>query len=211
MADLIRGTCSEMIEREIMHSRDMERTLNALDSGLAAEGVAWALIGGQTLHHHGYVRYTTDIDILTRPEGLERIHERAFQLGLRPRFQGARKSLRHSEHKVNVDVICTGEPLGSSESPLVFPDPLSDTQFMLVAGRRVARLSTLIQLKLGSGIWAVRLRDFSDVIELIKSNHLDESFASQLDEHVRAKYLELLDVRRREIVAEEEPPGDAGR
>ncbi len=55
-------------------------------------------------------------------------------------------------------------------------------------------LPTLIQLKLA----ARRYRDFGDVVELIRQNELDESFAEQLHASVRRDYIECLGEKRRE-------------
>ena len=61
-------------------------------------------------------------------------------------------------------------------------------------GRRVVNLPTLIQLKLA----ARRHKDFGDVVELIRFNDLDESFAKRLHPSVRRDYIECLEEKRRE-------------
>ena len=53
-------------------------------------------------------------------------------------------------------------------------------------------LPRLIELKLASGMTAPdRLRDLADVLELIRVERLDETFADQLDASVREKFEEL--------------------
>ena len=54
------------------------------------------------------------------------------------------------------------------------------------------RLPVLIELKLASGMsHAGRLKDLSDVQEIIRRRGLSEDFAGQLDPSVRGKYAEL--------------------
>ena len=45
-----------------------------------------------------------------------------------------------------------------------------------------------------------RHRDFGDVVELIRYNHLDESFMEQLDRSVHSDFVECLEEKRREVV-----------
>ncbi len=55
-------------------------------------------------------------------------------------------------------------------------------------------LATLVELKLA----ARRYQDFADVVYLIRSNKLDESFADRLHPSVRGDYIECLEEKRRE-------------
>lgn len=145
----------------------------------------------------GTFRHTEAIDVVTAPEGLDRIHERLIGLGYLPRSRGLRKSLRETEHAVNIDVIQTGEHAGSQESPFVYPHPSSDA-FVEIDGVRYPTLEKLIEMKLVSGTWGRRLRDLGDVIELIKLNSLGDAFADRLIPEVRAKYAEMMDYVRNE-------------
>ena len=85
----------------------------------------------------------------------------------------------------------TGEYPGDGEpKPVSFPDPT--TAFSIVNGIRCINLASLIELKLASGMTSFeRLRDLSDVQQLIQVLNLDEKFAEQLDPYVRAKFDEL--------------------
>jgi hypothetical protein len=46
---------------------------------------------------------------------------------------------------------------------------------------------------------ARRYRDFGDVVELIRHNHLDESFVDQLHPSLKQDYIECLEEKRREV------------
>ncbi len=174
-----------------MHSQDIVAALEFLRDALGREKIPFGLIGALALRHHGYSRFTEDIDILTTPEGLDRIHEKLIGRGLLPRAQGLRKKLRQTQFKVDIDVVTSGEHAGSDESPTVYPDPASDA-FVEREGIRVATLEKLIEFKIASGIWGHRAQDLGDVQRLIPVNRLAEAFAGKLPEALRAKFLEIL-------------------
>jgi hypothetical protein len=149
------------------------------------------------VRQYGHVRHTEDLDILTTKEGLDRIHERFGGRGINPRAAGLRKKLIESEHHVPIDVITAGEPAGGAGSPILYPDP-SGPGFVELDGIRYPTLDRLIDFKLASHIWGVRPQDLADVHRLIQVNRLDEAFAAKLHPDLRAKFLEILDLSRRE-------------
>ncbi len=191
----------EMLRRDRMHTKDIATVLDRLTRRLNEAGIPFALIGALAMRHHGYVRHTEDIDLLTTPEGLDAIHEQFVGRGMLPRARGLRKKLRETEHKVDVDVITTGEHAGSQESPVVYPHP-SGKAFKLVDGRNVPTLPLLIAFKIGSGVWGRRNKDLGDVQELIKANRLTRAFARKLAPPLRATFLQLLDDVAHEIEIE---------
>jgi hypothetical protein len=65
---------------------------------------------------------------------------------------------------------------------------------------QVVDLATLIELKLA----ARRVQDFADVVALIRTRSLDESFAARLHRALRRSYLEGVDEAREEQRREEE-------
>ena len=92
---------------------------------------------------------------------------------------------------ITVDFLVAGRFPGSGKpGPIAFPDPskVSET----IEKYQVVDLVTLIQLKLA----ARRYRDFGDVVELIRFNDLDESFADRLHNSVRRDYIECLEEKR---------------
>lgn len=185
-----------------MHSRDIEATLGFLREALGRHAIPFGVIGALAMQHHNFYRFTEDVDILTTPEGLDRIHEKVVGLGILPRAAGLRKRLRQTQFKVNIDVVTTGEHAGSSESPIVFPSPESEG-FFEKEGLRIATLEKLIELKIASGVWGHRAWDLGDVQRLIKANGLAEPFAEKLPAVLRPRYLELLESLRLEREIEE--------
>ena len=168
--------------------------LNEAISKLAAdferEGISYAAVGAIALNRHGYKRFTEDIDLLLTRDGLDKFRESLIGRGYRPAFEGATKKFRTSNN-IPIDIIVAGEYPGDGlPKPVVFPNP--DDFAVDIEGVRTIELDKLIELKLASRISAPhRLKDLADVQELIKIKFLDGSFAQNLDESVRAKFIEL--------------------
>lgn len=201
MAEPVRGSIVQEMRRHYAHSRDIGLVLESLRRRLAEADIPFAVIGAIALQHYGYIRHTEDIDIVTTPQGLDKIHEVLVGRGIVPRGPGLRKRLRETEHVVNLDVITSGEHAGSQESPIVYPPPDSDA-FVESDGIRYPTLEWLISFKLASGMWGNRTHDLGDVQRLIRLQGLDEAFANRLHADLRPPFLELLNKARLEREAE---------
>ena len=153
-------------------------------------GIPYCVAGGMALFQHGYRRFTEDVDILVTREGLKEIHAKLEGLGYLPPFPRS-KNLRDTDNGVRIEFLVTGNYPGDGKpKPLAFPDPT--TAGTLRQGIVWLSLPKLIELKLASGMTSPgRLRDLSDVLELVKLHNLPESFADELNPYVRAKFLEL--------------------
>lgn len=197
MAKPYRGSPFKELERDRQHMKDLGDALRSLRKRLEVAGVPFAVIGALAVRRHGHIRYTEDIDILTTQEGLDRIHRHFGGRGINPRAAGLRKKLRDSEYEVNIDVITTGEHAGAKGSPVVYPDPRADC-FVEHEGVRYPTLEKLIEFKLASHIWGSRAQDFADVVRLIQANKLGAAFSEKLLPDLRPKFLEALDMSRRE-------------
>ncbi len=179
-------------------------TLRALARRLEEAKIPYAIMGSLAAGAHGYRRLTEDVDVLTTPEGLAAFKARFLGRGYVPRFPGSERSFRDTETGAPVDFVLSGGYPGTGRpGPVAFPDPPACSA--VTDGIRVLTLETLVELKLASGISSPdRLRDLADVLELIRANRLDESFAGPLHPSVRAKYSELLAAARSR--REEGPP-----
>ena len=176
-----------------MKEGDVYETLRRLAARLKEEGLEYAIIGGMALVAHGYRRFTEDVNVLMTPETLRLFKEKFVGLGYVPSFITASKSFRDTHTGVKVEVMTTGEYPGDGKpKPVVFPDP-ADARVER-EGLWVLTLEKLIELKLAPGLSAPhRLKDLSDVQELIVLLNLPLEFAEKLDESVRAKYGRLWD------------------
>jgi hypothetical protein len=153
-------------------------------------GISYAIVGGMALFRHGLRRFTEDVDILVTREDLKTIHDRLAGLGYRP-LHARSKHLRDTELGVRIEFLTTGDYPGDGKpKPVAFPEP-SSVSFES-DGIRYINLPNLIELKLASGMTNPgRLRDLSDVLELIKILKLSRDFAVGLNPFVRDKFREL--------------------
>ena len=164
-------------------------------------GIPYVVVGGMALFHHGFRRFTEDVDILVTREDLKRIHSRLEGLGYLPPHRHS-KNLRDTDLGVRIEFLTTGDfPGDGKEKPVAFPDPaLAYTES---DGIKYVGLPTLVELKLASGMTnAGRLKDLADVMELIKVLHLPENFSENLHPFVRDQFRKLWRQSHKRYVAE---------
>ena len=90
----------------------------------------------------------------------------------------------------------------AQKKPVSFPDP--KTVSFEADGIHYSQLPKLVELKLASGMTNPgRLKDLSDVLELIKTISLPMDFANQLDPFVREKFEELWNAAKKDDSVEE--------
>jgi hypothetical protein len=123
------------------------------------ESVSPIVIGGLAVNHHGYARFTADVDLLvSRGEAVRLLRRFKQEHGWRRHREG----FKSTALDVGVDICVEGERT-SPRSAEVFPDPGS-LRSIPVRPLPVPSLSELIALKVMSG----RARDDADVVELLK-------------------------------------------
>jgi hypothetical protein len=175
-------------EKNAVHDtlRRITRRLNDL-------GIPYAVVGGMAMFAHGFRRFTEDVDVLVTREGMQRILQELEGLGyVQPK--GTTTKLRDTASGVRVEFLITGGYPGDGRpKPVAFPDPASVA--VEIEGIRYLGLPTLIELKLASGMTGGihRLKDITDVVELIKTLSLPREFGGSIDPFVRDKFHELWD------------------
>jgi len=170
----------------------VHKTLRRVVKRLEKANISYAVVGGMAVNAHHYQRTTGDVDILLTPEGFAEFR-RLYVPKQYENYPGRLRRFVDRKNDVRLDVLVTGLFPGTGKpGPLPFPDPalVSET----IGNIRVIDLVTLVQLKLA----ARRYRDFGDVVELIRFNQLDESYAQRLHPSVRDDYIECLEEKRRE-------------
>ena len=168
------------------------QTMRRVVKQLEKAGIAYAIMGAMAVNAHKHRRTTDDLDLLLTEEGLEEFRRRFVG---KKYDQSPKRSRRFIDRKneVPIDVLVAGRFPGSGQpGPLAFPDP--DRVSERIEGMNIVNLDTLIDLKLA----ARRHKDFGDVVDLIRANELDESFADRLHPSVRGAYTECLEEKRRE-------------
>lgn len=168
----------------------VHQTLRRITRRLDDLGIPYAVVGGMAMFFHGYRRFTEDVDILVTRAGLDEVHRRLEGLGYVPPFAGS-KQLRDTETGVRVEFLVSGDfPGDGKPKPVAFPPP--DQVAVEIDGVRCLQLPRLIELKLASGMTNPRrLKDISDVQELIATLDLPEGLVDELHPYVRDKYREL--------------------
>lgn len=166
--------------------------LRKITSRLDELGIAYAVADGMALFHHGYRRFTEDVDILVTREGMQAAHDHLEGLGYLPPFRGS-KNLLDPEHGVRIEFLIAGDYPGAGKpKPVAFPEPASVT--VDIDGIKYLSLPAIVELKLASGMTNPRrMKDLSDVQELISLLHLPRDFADQFNPYVQPKFFELWD------------------
>jgi len=154
-------------------------------------GVAFKLVGGVAVVHHGYPRTTEDVDVLVEQRAEARLDAALASHGFE---RASERRLTHVPTGVRVDVLVAGTPL-PREGRGVYPSPRD-----LGASPRDARvvdLGGLLELKLRAG----RHRDIADVVELLK--RLDEARYTELEAHFAPSLRPQLAELRRDALEEQ--------
>jgi len=121
--------------------------------------VSPVMIGGLAVNHHGYMRFTADVDVLVARQDAVPLYRRLkSEIGWKRRGEGFRNTVLG----VSLDICVEGERT-SPGSDEVFPGPAA-LRTIQVEPLPVPTLPDLIALKVMSG----RARDDADVVELLK-------------------------------------------
>ncbi len=165
-------------------------TLRKITRCLSEFGITHAVVGGIALYRHGFRRFTENVNLLVTRESLKRIRYELDGHGYLPSFDGSR-SLRDTQTGVKIDFLKTGDCPGDGKpKPFAFPDPVDVVEVR--DGIPVVRLTTLVELKIASGISSAdRLKDLADVQELIKILSLPAGFVNELHPFVRDTFSRL--------------------
>lgn len=168
---------------------EVHQAMRKLCATLESDGIPYAIAGAMALNTHGYVRTTTDVDVLMTPVGLAAFKAKHLDLGWVERFPGP-KGLRDTEFNVKIDFLLTGDYPGDGKPKSVsFPDPavaMQGQDFMVLS------IKTRVELKLASGMTSTdRLKDLADVQELIRHARLPLELGDELEPMVRDRYAEI--------------------
>ncbi len=178
-------------DRHFQHDSGVFKALRKIAKRLEELGIPYAVAGGMSLDAHGFRRLTVDVDILVSLESLKLIHEKLDGLGYLPPFTNS-KNLRDTETGVRIEFLISGQfPGDGNPKPVAFPEPADVA--VTIDGIKYLSLPTLVELKLASGMTGGvhRLKDFADVVALIKEANLPASLVEELNPYVREKYSEL--------------------
>ena len=182
---------------------DVHQTMRRVAAALDGAGIPYAVVGGMAVNPHRHARTTKDVDFLVSATGWAAF-KRLVADGQFTPTPGRPRRFADPATGVLFDVLVAGGYPGTGlPGPIAYPDPVAVSQ--VVDDLRVVDLPTLVQLKLAAG----RYQDFADVVNLIRANGLDESFAQSLDPSIRADFVECVEAMRREDQYEARQDHDA--
>lgn len=146
-------------------------------------GIDYCIIGGMSLPIHNYKRQTHDVDILVSKESFLKIEKYLIGQGY-TRRPGSSKNLYFytGTKKIPIDILVEGD----NESGFILPNPQKIRY--RTSGAWYIDLPQLINFKLN----AKEPRHINDVINLIKANKLDKTFAKKLPVSIRQEFLKLI-------------------
>lgn len=173
-------------------SSAVHKTLRRLTGRLNDLGIPYAVVGAMAMFAHGFRRFTEDVDLLVTRSSMDRVIDELEGLGYVKPFKTATTKLRDTDTGVKIEFLITGGYPGNGKSqPVAFPDPKDVS--VEIDGVHYLSLPTFVELKLASGLTGGvgRMKDFTDVVALIKELSLPQSFGQQLNAYVRPKFDEL--------------------
>jgi hypothetical protein len=132
-------------------------TLKALSR---KEGIPLAIVGGLAAIHHGYERFTKDIDVVVRSGNLDVLARVAPHYGIKVIWKDPEGWHKLQCEGVPIDVVPEGRK-PRKDAPTAIPGP---EQLGVREGAGYAGIAGWIETKLGS----YRVQDRADVVQVIK-------------------------------------------
>ena len=141
----------------------LKATADKLIKLLTEGGFKFSIAGGYAVQHHGYPRFTEDVDIIVQDIDKVRDYLRIRGFKAAP---GARTIMYDRATKVEINLLPSGVKLTPKSDPIPEPD------------EEVLSLAQLLNNKLSSYKSSPmrRARDLGDVTELIQRNALPRDF-----------------------------------
>jgi hypothetical protein len=170
-------------------------------ANLNRAGIAYVVVGSLATAVHGHGGVAPTIELCVRRGNLDRFRRRfvghEYQI-----VEGLSRRFYDPQTQITIDLLVSGELAGHTgkNKEIRFPDP---AEALDVHGVRTISLERLVALKLVT--W--RYKDWGDVVELIRRNRLNETFAERLPETVRSAYLQCYDQAVEDVRNEREHGG----
>ena len=192
------------VKGEVPPQSKVAKALATLNELSRKEGISMAIVGGLAAIHHGYQRFTKDIDVVVQSKDLDVLTRVAPGYGIKVIWKD-----RDGWHKlqcegIHIDVVPEGRK-PRKDAPTAIPTP---KQLGVREGADYAGIAGWVETKLGS----YRVQDQADVVQVIKvtsavtlrkiRKHLDKAHAI----YVR-RFDELLQAAKEEKEQERERGG----
>jgi hypothetical protein len=126
------------------------------------EDIPLAIVGGLAAIHHGYERFTKDIDVVVAGKNLELLPRVAPQYGIKVIWKDPDGWHKLQCEGVSIDVVPEGRK-AKKDAPLPIPSP---DQLGVHEGADYAGIAGWMETKLGS----YRIQDRADVVQVMKAS-----------------------------------------
>jgi hypothetical protein len=136
------------------------KDLATLNTFSLKEGIPLAIVGGLAAIHHGYERFTKDIDVVVRSANLDVLTRVAPQYGIKVIWNDPEGWHKMQCEGVPIDVVPEGRK-ARKDAPTGIPGP---EQLGVREGAGYAGIAGWMETKLGS----YRVQDQADVVQVIK-------------------------------------------
>src|SRR5438067_9801291 len=136
------------------------KALAALQALSRREGIPLAIVGGLAAIHHGYQRFTKDIDVVVRSRDLDILTRVAPHYGIKVIWKDPEGWHKLQCEGVPIDVVPEGRK-PRNDAPAAIPGP---EQLGVREGAGYAGVAGWMETKLGS----YRVQDRADVVQVIK-------------------------------------------
>ncbi|HEV3146869.1 MAG TPA: hypothetical protein VGZ47_23480 [Gemmataceae bacterium] len=137
------------------------KALTTLTTLARQEGIPLAIVGGLAAIHHGYERFTKDIDIVVRSQNLDVLARVAPHYGIKVIWKDPEGWHKLLCEGVPIDVVPEGRK-PRKDAPTTIPSP---AQLGVREGAGYAGIGGWMETKLGS----FRVQDQADVVQVIKA------------------------------------------
>src|ERR1700692_4855517 len=148
-----------MKEQKVRESK-FAKALATLRTFARKEGIPLAIVGGLAAIHHGYERFTKDIDVVVRSGNLDILTRVAPQYGIKVIWNDPEGWHKLQCEDVPIDVVPEGRK-ARKDAPAAIPGP---EQLGVREGAGYAGIAGWMETKLGS----YRVQDRADVVQVIK-------------------------------------------
>jgi hypothetical protein len=157
---------------------------------LQRAGTPHAIIGGVAVCLHGYQRNTVDLNLLIGPAQEAMVRAALEAAG----FKWSKDAAAfRSPSEIPVQFVIASDRAGPG-SEVWLPDPADKSALVHIEGLPVQSLAKLIESKIACGEGNLRRthKDFADVVELIATHDVHQSFARHLHKSLRSTFRQLV-------------------
>jgi hypothetical protein len=192
------------VKGEDVQGAKFSKALATLEALSRTEGIPMAIVGGLAAIHHGYERFTKDIDVVIRSDNPDVLARVAPQYGIKVVWKDPEGWHKLQCEGVPIDVVPEGRK-PRKDAPTAIPGP---EHLRVREGASYAGIAGWMETKLGS----YRVQDRADVVQVIKvttpatlrriRKHLEKAHATY-----RRRFDELLEAAKEEKEQERERGG----